>query len=272
LIKGRKKTEHIPILFLTAHSRADEDILMGYGVGAVDYLTKPVNAQILKSKVAVFAELFRTTQALATALREKETLLKEIHHRVKNNLQIISSFLDLQAGRSQDPGARAVLAESQGRVRIMALVHQLLYERNDFSRVELGEYLERLTQVGRNAYPVDPDRIGFTFDLAEVHLDLDRVIPCALLVNELVTNAFKHAFPGGRAGEIGLSLKAHGDREAVLTVRDNGVGLPVGLDITQVASLGLQLVPLFVDQMHGSLRVEPGPGACFELRFPTNSG
>jgi len=164
------------------------------------------------------------------------------------------------------------LAESQGRVRIMALVHQLLYERNDFSRVELGEYLERLTQVGRNAYPVDPDRIGFTFDLAEVHLDLDRVIPCALLVNELVTNAFKHAFPGGRAGEIGLSLKAHGDREAVLTVRDNGVGLPVGLDITQVASLGLQLVPLFVDQMHGSLRVEPGPGACFELRFPTNSG
>ena len=157
LIKGRKKTEHIPILFLTAHSRADEDILMGYGVGAVDYLTKPVNAQILKSKVAVFAELFRTTQALATALREKETLLKEIHHRVKNNLQIISSFLNLQAGRSQDPGARAVLAESQGRVRIMALVHQLLYERNDFSRVDLGEYLERLTQVGRNAYPVDPE-------------------------------------------------------------------------------------------------------------------
>jgi len=270
LIKGRKKTEHIPILFLTAHSRADEDILMGYGVGAVDYLTKPVNAQILKSKVAVFAELFRTTQALATALREKETLLKEIHHRVKNNLQIISSFLDLQAGRSQDPGARAVLAESQGRVRIMALVHQLLYERNDFSRVELGEYLERLTQVGRNAYPVDPDRIGFKFDLAEVHLDLERVIPCALLVNELVTNAYKHAFPGGRAGAIGLSLKAHGDREAVLTVRDDGVGLPPGFDINAATSLGLQLVPLFADQMHGSLRVEPGPGACFELRFPTS--
>ncbi|MGH2578358.1 MAG: sensor histidine kinase, partial [Actinomycetota bacterium] len=88
--------------------------------------------------------------------------------------------------------------------------------------------------------------------------------------NELVTNAFKYAFPGDRAGEIGLSLKAHGDREALLTIRDNGVGLPVGLDITQAASLGLQLVPLFVDQMHGSLRVEPGPGACFELRFPTS--
>lgn len=91
---------------------------------------KPVNSQILKSKVAVFAELFRTTQALAAALREKETLLKEVHHRVKNNLQIISSFLDLQAGRSQDPGARAALAESQGRMRVMALVHQLLYERS----------------------------------------------------------------------------------------------------------------------------------------------
>jgi len=97
-------------------------------------------------------------------------------------------------------------------------------------------------------------------------------MPCALLVNELVTNAFKYAFPGDRSGEIGLSLKAHGDREAVLTVRDNGVGLPVGLDITQAASLGLQLVPLFVNQMHGSLRVEPGPGARFELRFPTSGG
>jgi DNA-binding response OmpR family regulator len=103
LIKGRKKTEHIPILFLTARFREDQDVLKGYGAGAVDYLTKPVNSQILKSKVAVFAELFRTTQALAAALREKETLLKEVHHRVKNNLQIISSFLDLQAGRSQDP-------------------------------------------------------------------------------------------------------------------------------------------------------------------------
>ena len=87
-----------------------------------------------------------------------------------------------------------------------------------------------------------------------------------------MTNAYKHAFPGGRAGEIGLSLKAHGDREAVLTVRDDGVGLPPGFDINAATSLGLQLVPLFADQMHGSLRVEPGPGACFELRFPTNSG
>ncbi|MGH2399785.1 MAG: sensor histidine kinase, partial [bacterium] len=224
LIKGRKKTEHIPILFLTAHSRANEDILMGYGVGAVDYLTKPVNAQILKFKVAVFAELFRTTQALAAALREKETLLKEVHHRVKNNLQVISSLLDLQAGQTQDAGVRGVLAESQGRVRVMSLIHQLLYERKNFSRVDLGQYLERLTQIVLNAYPVDPQRIALKLDVAEVYLDLERAMPCALLVNELVTNAFKYAFPGDRRGEIGLSLKAHGDREAVLTVRDNGVG------------------------------------------------
>ena len=270
LIKGCKKTEHIPILFLTARFLEDQDVLKGYGAGAVDYLTKPVNSQILKSKVAVFAELFRTTQALAAALREKETLLKEVHHRVKNNLQIISSFLDLQAGRSQDPGARAALAESQGRMRVMALVHQLLYERNDFSRVDLGEYLERLTQIALNAYPVDPQRIALKLDMAKVYLDLERAIPCALLANELVTNAFKHAFPGGRRGAIGLSLKAHGDREAVLTVCDDGVGLPPGFDIDAAASLGLQLVPLFVDQMHGSLRVGPGPGACFELRFPTS--
>ncbi|MCI0409262.1 MAG: response regulator, partial [Acidobacteria bacterium] len=197
IIKGRKKTQHIPILFLTAQFREDQDILEGYGAGAVDYLTKPVNAQILTSKVAVFADLFSKTQALAAAnraleievtersqaeermaaaLRDKETLLKEVHHRVKNNLQVISSLLDLQSRQTEDAGVRGVLAESQGRVRVMALIHQLLYERKNFSRVDLGEYLESLTQVGRNAYPVDPDRIGFKFDLAEVHLDLERVI------------------------------------------------------------------------------------------------
>ncbi|MCA1853686.1 MAG: sensor histidine kinase [Beggiatoa sp.] len=127
------------------------------------------------------------------------------HHRVKNNLQIISSFLDLQAGRSQDPGARAALAESQGRMRVMALVHQLLYERNDFSRVDLGEYLERLTQIALNAYPVDPQRIALKLDMAKVYLDLERAIPCALLANELVTNAFKHAFPGAAGGEPSAS-------------------------------------------------------------------
>ncbi|MGH7427030.1 MAG: sensor histidine kinase [Candidatus Methylomirabilaceae bacterium] len=293
IIKSRKKTQHIPILFLSAQFREDQDVLEGYGAGAVDYLTKPVNAQILTSKVAVFADLFRKTQALAAAnqaleveitvrkqaeeriaaaLREKETLLKEVHYRVKNNLQVISSLLDLQAGQTQDAAVRAVLAESQGRVRVMALIHQLLYERKDFSRVDLGRYLERLTQIVLSVYPVDPHRIALKLAAAEVYVDLERAMPCALLVNELVTNALKHAFPGGRAGEIGLTLKTHGDREAVLTHRDNGVGLPAGLDINQATSLGLQLVPLFVDQMHGSLRVERGPGACFEVRFPTGEG
>jgi two-component sensor histidine kinase len=293
IVKGRKKTQHIPILFLTAQFREDQDILEGYGAGAVDYLTKPVNAQILTSKVAVFADLFRKTQALAAAnraleievterkqaeermaaaLRDKETLLKEVHHRVKNNLQVISSLLDLQARQTQDAGVRGVLAESQGRVRVMALIHQLLYERRDFSRVDLGQYLERLTQIVRNAYPVDPQRIALKLEVAEVSLDLERAMPCALLVNELVTNAFKYAFPGDRKGEIGLCLKPRREGQAVLTIRDDGVGLPVGVDITEASSLGLQLVRLFVDQMHGSLRVGPGPGASFELRFPTNSG
>jgi two-component sensor histidine kinase/CheY-like chemotaxis protein len=293
IVKGRKKTQHIPILFLTAQFREDQDILEGYGAGAVDYLTKPVNVQILTSKVAVFADLFRKTQALAAAnraleievterkqaeermaaaLRDKETLLKEVHHRVKNNLQVISSLLDLQARQTQDAGVRGVLAESQGRVRVMALIHQLLYERRDFSRVDLGQYLERLTQIVRNAYPVDPQRIALKLEVAEVSLDLERAMPCALLVNELVTNAFKYAFPGDRKGEIGLCLKPRREGQAVLTIRDDGVGLPVGVDITEASSLGLQLVRLFVDQMHGSLRVGPGPGASFELRFPTNSG
>ena len=135
------------------------------------------------------------TAELSAALQEKATLLQEVHHRVKNNLQIISSLLDLQAAHTQDPRLGNLLAESQSRVRAMVLIHQLLYERKDFSRVHLGEYLERLGQLLASSYGVKEKRVAVWVEADEVYIKLDRAVPCGLLVNELVMNAFKHAFP-----------------------------------------------------------------------------
>jgi two-component sensor histidine kinase len=135
------------------------------------------------------------TAELSAALQEKATLLQEVHHRVKNNLQIISSLLNLQAAHTPDPQLVNLLAESQSRVRAMALIHQILYERKDFSRVHLGEYLERLGRLLASSYGVKGKRVALRVEADEVYIKLDRAVPCGLLVNELVTNAFKHAFP-----------------------------------------------------------------------------
>ncbi|NTV09613.1 MAG: PAS domain S-box protein [Zoogloea sp.] len=202
------------------------------------------------------------------ALLEKTALLNEVHHRVKNNLQVISSLLNLQARHATEE-ARAVLSESQGRVKAMALIHQLLYERNDFSRVDLGFYLQRLCSLLRESLSVDSGRIKLCVevDRGGVALDLQRAVPCGLLVNELVANAMKHAFPGHRRGKVTVRLQREEDGRGRITVADDGVGLPPGLEFSSSRSLGFQLVPLLVDQIGGELVLTREPGTTFEIRF-----
>ncbi|UCV09014.1 sensor histidine kinase [Dechloromonas denitrificans] len=227
-------------------------------------------AMVLASIVDI-TERQRAQQKLENALQEKTVLLNEVHHRVKNNLQVISSLLNLQATHASDPRLRAILAESQSRVRAMALTHQLLYERKDYSRIDLGEYLERLAQLLIGSYREDGARITLRRILPEtpLFLDFERAIPCGLIINELVTNAFKHAFPDGRSGEVRIELLAVGD-ELELVVADNGVGLQASFDLTNLKSLGLQLVPLLADQLGGSFTVHDHQGPRFSLRFPSN--
>lgn len=212
----------------------------------------------------------RAQQRLEAALLEKTVLLNEVHHRVKNNLQVITSLLNLQADYAADPRLRAILAESCGRVKAMALTHQLLYERKDFSRLDLGDYLGRLVQSIRSSYRGTGDRIGLRLDLpgSDVHLDLERAIPCGLLINELVTNSFKHAFKGERCGQIVIEIKEGADGMISLSVADDGVGLPPENKLAEGSSLGLQLVQLFVEQLHGTLAVERVGGTRFSMRFP----
>lgn len=212
----------------------------------------------------------RAQQHLENALLEKTVLLNEVHHRVKNNLQVITSLLNLQADYAADPRLKAILAESCGRVKAMALTHQLLYERKDFSRIDLGDYLDRLVQSIRSSYRATGERISLRLVLpgADVQLDLERTIPCGLLVNELVTNAFKHAFKDERRGEIVIEISEGADSLICLSVSDDGVGLPSDSELTQLSSLGLQLVQLFVEQLHGTLAIEREFGTRFSIRFP----
>jgi PAS domain S-box-containing protein len=226
-------------------------------------------SMVLASIVDI-TERRRAQQKLESALKEKTVLLNEVHHRVKNNLQVIASMLNLQASHTSDPRLRAILGDSQSRVRAMALTHQLLYERKDYSRIDLGDYLQRLTQL-LGSYRQGRSKVVLQNLLPETpqYLDFERAIPCGLVVNELVSNAFKHAFPDERGGTIGIELRvANGEVEIV--VADDGIGLPNDFDIGQIKSLGLQLVPLLIEQLAGTFTIEPGPGARFHLRFPSD--
>ena len=203
------------------------------------------------------------------ALEEKTVLLNEIHHRVKNNLQVISSLLNLQA-RGAEPSVASALAESQGRVKAMALIHQLLYERNDFSQVDLSAYLRRLCALLQEGYRGSRANFKLTVDVpGEIFLSLQSAVPCGLLVNELVTNAVKHAFPEQRSGHIEVSLAALDARHCVITVADDGVGLPEGVAPGISRSLGMQLIPLLADQAGGHWKLLTEHGTRFELHIET---
>ncbi len=221
------------------------------------------------ASVVDITERHRAQEKLEKALAEKTILLNELHHRVKNNLQVIASLLNLQASHAGDPRLQAVLHESQSRVKAMALTHQLLYERKDYSRIDLGEYLERLVQLLIGSFRAGNQRVALRcrHPPEPVYLDLERAIPCGLVVNELVTNAFKHAFPDGRSGKIAIELDTGEGEEIILAVADDGVGLPAGFDLDAVKSLGLQLVPLLVDQLGGRLAVEGDGGTRFLIHF-----
>lgn len=214
----------------------------------------------------------RTDQALREALAEKESLLKEIHHRVKNNLQVITSFLRLDAGRSQEPAVRLVLAEMQGRVVSMSVLHETLYRTGTFGRVDLVGYLKELAQQFFRAHAPAAPSARLSLDLSPVEVGIDKGIPCGLILHELISNSFKHAFVEGREGELRVVLRQQENGEILLQVNDTGPGLPPDFETRRVHSLGMQLVSDLARQIGGRLDIGPGPGARFEIRFASGTG
>jgi two-component sensor histidine kinase len=223
---------------------------------------------VIQCNIRDITERKRTQGALRELLREKDSLLKEVHHRVKNNLQVISSLIRLQATQVNHPVAQAALRDMQNRIGSMALLHETLYQSESFARVDLAAYLRSLCTQLFHSLVADPKSIQLQVDVASVDLDVNQAVPCGLLVNELVSNSLKHAFPQGGGGEIRVEFHPVDGGPAVrLRVADNGVGLPADFDLRQARSLGLQLVSDLVGQLQGRLEIGRGPGAVFEVVF-----
>lgn len=215
----------------------------------------------------------RVEEQLRISLQEKEALLKEVHHRVKNNLQVISSLLDLQSQRIQEPQTLEAFRESQTRVRSMALIHEKLYQSESLSKVNLAEYIQILATYLIQTYAINPDRITLQLNLEPVALNLDTAIPCGLILNELISNALKHAFPGNTGGTIWINLcclrqgvPGEGSDAFELVVGDDGVKFPELPDFSRAKSLGFQLVSILIGQLNGQIEVSQSQGKEFKLR------
>jgi PAS domain S-box-containing protein len=208
------------------------------------------------------------------SLREKEALLKEVHHRVKNNLQIISSLLRLESGRAGDAGVKAAFGEMQHRILSMALLHETLYRSDNLAQLDLPSYLTSLCGRLFRALAPASGRLALHLDLASANVETDQALSCGLLVNELVSNSLKHAFADGQDGTVTVALRwvEYGTR-LQLSVRDTGAGLPAGWEQRRATSLGLNLVSDLAQQLGGALEVgDSPPGSAFSVTFtPTNS-
>ena len=193
-------------------------------------------------------------------------LLKEIHHRVKNNLQLVSSLIALQSEYVQNESDRALFKDTQHRVRSMALIHEKLYQTDDLADIDFAVYLQGLVSELARSYRLNPARTSVSVDVESIRLGIDTAIPCGLLVNELVSNAFKYAFPNDAEGEVKVSLHSK-DREFTLVVEDNGIGIPENVDWQNTESLGLQLVHTLAGQLGGEVSMNSTEGTRFEIVF-----
>jgi two-component sensor histidine kinase/HAMP domain-containing protein len=220
--------------------------------------------EVLKQEIA---EHGRAEQELRASLKEKEVLITEVHHRVKNNLQIISSLLNMQSRFVQDEHALEILRDSQSRVRSIALIHERLYQSESLANVEFGDYIKTLTTSLLQMYRHIGSGIQVVYDLEQVELPLETAVPCGLIMNELITNALKYAFPGNRQGSIWISVRGVGSMVEI-RVADDGVGIPRTQELGSTKRLGLPLVTNLVNQLNGTLDIQRQRGSQFKIVIP----
>lgn len=242
--------------------------ILAVGNKTTDYTSRDVETVSLLADLAwSIVEKKRADEKVLSSLEEKTVLLKEVHHRVKNNMQIICSLFDLQSDSIMDEKTRDIFLDSQNRIRSMALVHEKLYQSESFAFINFEEYIDSLTQYLFNTLVKDPDLITLNVDAGDLSLEIDQAIPCGLIINELVSNSLKHAFPDERGGEITVRCHAKEDGLITLTVSDNGVGLSPDLDVGTTDTLGLQLMTMLVKQLQGHIELERDKGTAFTIQF-----
>ena len=262
-----------PIIIITGQDD-DQTAMEAIKEGVQDYLVKnTVTPELIGRSIRYAVERKLAEERLRASVAEKEVLLKEVHHRVKNNLQIISSLISLQADSLADGQLQGVLGDVRDRVRTMALVHEKLYQTDDLARLDFAEYGSSLLQYLWNAHGAATGNVRLNMSMVPLILPVEMAVSCGLILNELVSNAIKHAFPSG-GGEVTVTLEQDpATGAACLRVRDNGVGLPADLDWRQSASLGLRLVQMLAGQMHGTVQTGSGsgsdssPGTEFRVNF-----
>ena len=225
------------------------------------------NGSFVLASIVDITERKRQEERLRDALKEKDLLLAEIHHRVKNNLQIIDSLLGMQSDQVSDPSAVSILVESQNRVKSMSLIHQTLYESLDFSSVDMASVTRSLVNHLSQSYALDSSRFQLNIEVGNIQLPIDISIPLGLIINELCSNAMKHAFQGRDQGVINISLLRLNDNQVELIVSDDGIGITEEFDIENTNSLGLQLIQLLSEQINGTLDIHRRNPTMFVVKF-----
>jgi len=264
---------------MTARPRNAEEQPVRSILGAVVNVTKETTdarklAEYRRKLIGEIVMRERAQEAAEAALAEKSALLGELHHRVKNNLQVISSFLRLQLLNAEDPHLREVLGEARSRIRSIALVHETLYGENNMDRADLGEYTKSIAGNLYRVYGISPDNVKLSLEIASVPMRIEKAVPCGLVLNELISNALKHAFPpDGPTGRIAVGIKPDEAGNVRMEVKDDGVGFPAGYDPNESRSLGLRLVRMLAqDQLHGNFEVSNSNGTTAVLTFPVTAG
>jgi two-component sensor histidine kinase/CheY-like chemotaxis protein len=259
-------TREIPIIVMSGLD--DEEIaVLAVQKGAQDYLVKgQVDGNILARSIRYAIERKRSEYRIMAALNEKEVLLKEIHHRVKNNLQIISSLLKLQSRNVTDKQTSDLFMESQNRIRSMALIHEKLYQSSDLTNIDFKGYVSDLVTNLFQSYGANTGKVALKKEIDDISLGIELAIPCGLIINELVSNAMKYAFPNGKKGEIKVSLHLFEENDIQLTVSDNGIGIPKDFRLENAESLGLHLVNILAeDQLKGEIELDRSKGTKFSI-------
>ncbi len=204
---------------------------------------------------------------LEKAIEEKDNMMKEVYHRVKNNLMVISSLLNLQSRYIKDKDTQDIFRESQNRAKSMAMIHEKLYRSGDLKHLNFTEYLENLSKDLYNTYTLDKSLVKLILNLKEVKLDIDTSIPLGLILNELLTNSLKHAFPNGRNGEIIVELKPESEGKFKLSVSDNGIGFPEDFDYKNTKTLGMMIINSLTEQIDGTINLDRSKGTKFTIIF-----
>lgn len=257
------------IRYAMEHKKAEEQLRRAYN--EVEIRVRERTAELARVNEALQAEIIerkhREAQVRA-ALEEKEVLLKEIHHRVKNNMQVISSLLNLQARTVKNSQLSEAFQESQNRIRAMILIHEILYRSENLAEINLGLYLSELVENLFRVYRTEAGHVRLRMDTEPITVGTDQAIPCGLVVNEVISNSLKYAFPDKRSGEIAIGLRLLGNSNVELIIRDNGISIPAEISFPNAQTLGLKLVFILVEeQLGGTVSLNRDNGTQFVINF-----